>query len=318
MFPPPRLLECRGYLPPAGEPLWVDPALVTVLPSREDALREPDRAAAAVAVLDPSPGCWGALDGLPVERCSDEGLIDAVTGLERQAQALAGAQQTVLAEIARRDPHGAAFLRDEVACALHLAPVTANQKLDIATQLRGRLFDTGELLAGGYLSYANARILAEALDGRTDGVAAAVQDRVLPRGCTQTPGEFRAAVRKAIARYDGKDEAARHADALAGRKVLHYPDADGMAEILLRLGADGAAIVMAAITAWAAKTDPADTRTSDQRRADAIVEICLAALATPGLATQHRARPTINITIAESTLAGRDDQPADMDGYGPI
>jgi hypothetical protein len=47
----------------------------------------------------------------------------------------------------------------------------------------------------------------------------------------------------------------------------------------------------------------------DQRRADS-----LANLATAGEA----ARPLIQVVINESTLAGRDEEPAELVGYGPI
>jgi hypothetical protein len=75
---------------------------------------------------------------------------------------------------------------------------------------------------------------------------------------------------------------------------------------------------MTAINAWAQKCEPGDARTADQRRADAIVDICAASLDMPGLPRRHGARPTLNITVAASTLAGLDDQPAELDGYGPI
>ena len=249
---------------------------------------------------------------------SDTGLVDALVACERLLAAVAGKQQKFLAEIARRDPDGELFLRDEVACALKLAPATAGQKLDAAVELTGRLADTGELLSAGYLSYANARTLASAVEDLQDDVAAKVQDRVLPRGCSQTPGEFKAAVRRAVAKFDRKDEAQRHAEAFADRNVISYPVEDHMADVVLHLAADGAAVVMTAVNAWAARENKADQRTAEQRRADAIVDICNAALAMPGLPRQHGIRLAISVTVAETTLTGLDDQPAELDGYGPI
>ncbi len=38
----------------------------------------------------------------------------------------------------------------------------------------------------------------------------------------------------------------------------------------------------------------------------------------PGLPKRHGLKPAVSITIAASTLAGQDDQPAELDGYGPI
>jgi hypothetical protein len=76
---------------------------------------------------------------------------------------------------------------------------------------------------------------------------------------------------------------------------------------------------MTAINARAcASKDATHERTADQRRADAVVEIALAALDNPHLPTQHGQRPAVAITIAQSTLDGSDEQPAELQGYGPI
>jgi hypothetical protein len=100
--------------------------------------------------------------------------------------------------------------------------------------------------------------------------------------------------------------------------VISYPADDYMTDVVLHLAADGAEVVISAITAWSAKSGTGDTRTADQRRADAIVDICSHALALPGVPRRHGITASINVTIAESTLRGEDEQPAELDGYGPI
>jgi hypothetical protein len=90
---------------------------------------------------------------------------------------------------------------------------------------------------------------------------------------------------------------------------------------------------------WAdAELCPDQRRTMDQLRADALTAICTAVLhgTTTGLATSlgltvglggpggvdiprwQGRRPNVQVTIALSTLLGLDDQPGDLDGYGPI
>ncbi len=318
MFPPPRLLARPDAAPAVGEPIPVDPALTTAMPSPAEVGADPSAAAAALAVLDPSGAALAALSVLPAPSLSDEALIDAVTASQKLLACIAGKQQELLAEIARRDPDGEQFLRDEVACVLQTAPNSANLTLEAAQQLTGRLADTHDLLTGGYLPYGHARTLALGVRHCTDEVAAKVQERVLPRGCRQSAGEFRCAVRRAVARYDRKDEATQHAEAFAQRNVITYDEPDYMADVVLHLAADGAATVLTAINTWAVKTDTGDSRTLDQRRADAIVDICSAALDMPGLPKRHGLRPALSVTVAASTLAGQDDQPAELDGYGPI
>jgi hypothetical protein len=325
----PLILSRRSHAPRADEPMWVDEALLTPMPSPVEALRSPDAAAAAVAALPPAPDSWHALLAMHPAAMSDAGLIDALTATEKVAASVAALQQRFLAEVARRDPIGgsspqpgepgdASFLRDEAACALKVAPGTAQQRLEDAAQLTGRLSDTLDLQEAGRLSSMNARILARGVAPLSDEVAAKVQDRALTRGCSQTPGEFRATVRRVVARLDHKDDTERHREAFAHRKVISFPTDDHMAEVRLHLAADGAAVVMRAIDVWAVKTDADDTRTADQRRADAIVDICSHALVLPGLPRQHGIKPAITVTVAASTLTGRDEQPAHLDGYGPI
>jgi hypothetical protein len=78
--------------------------------------------------------------------------------------------------------------------------------------------------------------------------------------------------------------------------------------------ADGIETVWTAVNAWGTKTSREDQRAADQRRADALVEICTAALALPGLPAEHGLRPSVNVTLAASTLAGTDNQPGYLNG----
>lgn len=197
--------------------------MFTAMPTPQDARRSPDRSAAALALLEPSGDAVTALDALPTPGLSDEGLIDALVASEKQLAAIAAKQVEFLAEVARRDADHDQFLREEAAFALTQSGNVVEAKLEEAEQLLGRLADTLDLVRAGHLSQANARILAHATEPCSDEVAAKVQDRVLPRGCGQTPSEFRAAVRRAVARFDRKSEAERHAKEFADRKVTTTP-----------------------------------------------------------------------------------------------
>jgi hypothetical protein len=78
---------------------------------------------------------------------------------------------------------------------------------------------------------------------------------------------------------------------------------------------------MTAVDALARNRAPGDDRTTDQRRADAAVQLALTTLNGTGsaeLPREHGMRPTVQVTVALSTLLGLDDQPGDLDGTGPI
>jgi hypothetical protein len=102
------------------------------------------------------------------------------------------------------------------------------------------------------------------------------------------------------------------------RRVCVTPRDDGMAELWALLPAEGAAALMRAVDALASVTSATDPRSADQRRADALVDLGVAALHDQLLPRSQGMRPAIQVTMALSTLLGLDDQPADLDGHGPI
>jgi hypothetical protein len=91
-----------------------------------------------------------------------------------------------------------------------------------------------------------------------------------------------------------------------------------MAELWALLPVEGAAAVMAAVDALASVTSADDPRSGDQRRADALVDLGVAALHDPRLPRAQGLRPAIQVTVALSTLLGVDEQPGELAGHGPI
>jgi hypothetical protein len=100
--------------------------------------------------------------------------------------------------------------------------------------------------------------------------------------------------------------------------VCLTPRDDGMTELWALLPAEGAAAVVTAIDALASVTSANDPRTPDQRRADALVDLGVAALHDPLLPKAQGMRPSIQITVALSTLLGTDEQPGELASHGPI
>ncbi len=69
-----------------------------------------------------------------------------------------------------------------------------------------------------------------------------------------------------------------------------------------------------------ATIDTGELRSADQRRADALVQLILTgeAMGAAELGGAQPLRPLIQVSVALSTLLGLDQQPADLDGLGPI
>ena len=76
---------------------------------------------------------------------------------------------------------------------------------------------------------------------------------------------------------------------------------------------------LTAPTSTAIEHLPSDERTLDQIRADLLADLLLAAIPSDALGSGLDAvHPRIQVTVAASTLAGTDDRPAELDGYGPL
>jgi hypothetical protein len=300
------------------------PSRLDRVPSIVDALLCPDPTAEFLTTMRPGADAVVALSALDPAALSHAGLIDALVALKRQQAWLAAREHELLAALVAdvrtkdslHDPSGNCWLAEEVACALHMAPPTVEGKLATAVELIERLPGTFTLLAAGEISAMHALSVADVSAGLSDAQLAAVEARVLSRAADQTLTEFRRCLRRAVKIVDARRAEERHVAAVAQRRVGMFPGEDGMATIWAQLPADGARIVMAGLNRYATPTGSADTRTADQRRADALVELGLAALNDPRVSGE--VKPAVAITVGLATLLGDNDQPGELSGYGPI
>ncbi len=197
------------------------------------------------------------------------------------------------------------WVREEVACVLRVAPVTAGAKLHAATRLVERFPGVLAAMWRGEMPGYYATRLVDLTEELPAQAAAKVAERVMARAPQQTVSQFGAAVRRAVLAVDGRSAEDKHARARQDRRVYFGPpSAEGMCELWALLPAHQAAELRAKVHALAASWKGADDRTLDQRRADA-----LCALGAGG-----RVSKAINVTVGLSTLLGVDDLPADLDG----
>jgi hypothetical protein len=253
--------------------------------------------------------------------------VDALAHAERQIARWHGFQYRVMAAMhadSRPSVPGEddkAWVREDIACALRLSPSAASDRLGDALMLTNRLCQTLTLLERGEISGLQARVLVEATVSLEGPEVAAVQARVLPSAPDQSVGTFRRAVHRAVLACAPRSVEQTRAHDVSERRVCLRPSGVGTSELWALLPDEGAAALMAAVTALARRTEPSDRRTSDQRRADALVQLGLDALAgeTGGRPpVEQRMRPTVNVTVALSTLLALDEQPGELDNVGPI
>ncbi len=290
-------------------------------PTVVEALVYPNETAAGLSQLVPSPALVEVLDVLSPAMLEVDGQIDALVAIERHIAMLQARSAELLAAL---DGEAATdeFTRDWVAAAVRVPPVSMRTKMATASDLTTRLPATLAALRTGDISLRHATDLVEATRSLTPESTAVVEATVLARAAEQTVAQFRAAVKRAVLRVSSPaEEEKAHTDAVAQRRVEMCPDVHGMAWVNAYLSAEDAATVMAALDAIAYETihgRRGDSRTADQRRADALVDLCSGVLADPYLVKAHGQRPSVQITVAASTLMGLDAQSADLDGYGPI
>jgi hypothetical protein len=297
------------------------------VPSLLDADVAPDDVAAWAASVTPGSATVKPLAALDPRRLSAAALVDALVAWEKHVAWVQAQQHKLLALMASR-PVAAGrlgrldkqWVQEDVAAALRLSGRTAADRLAFATEL-SRLPATLDVLGRGEISNLHARSLAEATVALDDAAASKVEAAVLPKAPTQAVGNFRRSVNRAMLTVAPKTAEEAHAEAVTQRRVVRTPDGAGMSWVSMLLADAAAGTVMTAIDAIARRIGKTDPRTADQRRADAAVQLAIDALHGTGggdLPSEHGMRPSVQVTVALSTLLGLDEQPGELDGTGPI
>jgi hypothetical protein len=246
--------------------------------------------------------------------------IDALLDLQARKAALAAEEQWLLHEIATTAPAASLpgcsdkqWVREELASALRIAPCTAGSRLAIAEQLVTELPATLAALAAGLISFPHALRLCEATAELPAETVAQVEAYALARAEDATVAQFKATLKRAVARFDRRDKTKQHEDAVAKRRVDFIAQDDGTTDLFASaLPSDAAAAMRDLIHRLAARSRGLDERTADQRRADTLIDLVL------GDRPEEQVRPTVQVTVAMSTLLGVDEQPGDLAGTGTI
>ncbi|MGF7234045.1 MAG: DUF222 domain-containing protein, partial [Frankia sp.] len=204
------------------------------------------------------------------------------------------------------------FAADEVALTLSLSPGAAHQQLELGSTLCRRLPATLAALENGEIDLVRARALAECTQRLSDEQASAVEAKVLAGGGRASHADFRRAARRAVLRADPDGANRRQASARRDRRVELGRDDDGMASLWAFLPAEDAVAAYDRLTLLAREVGADDERCMDARRADILSDLLL------GRAAYVTAPAAVNVTVPVTTLAGLDDQPGELAGYGTI
>jgi len=271
--------------------------------------------------LRPGGEVMDAIAGHELGSLDDEDLLSACVAIEKSRSWQDAVQAKVLGEFASRRPgylgeapaslfdEGAG---DEVAAAMCLAPRTGAARLDWAIELIQRLPKTLAAMESGSVTSSKARIISEETLNLSPEAVAAVEAQVLDGVADITPGQLRRQVKRAVVAVDAEAAQRRTEEAKKERKVVVSHRPDGMAEFTALLPAQHAVALYARLDDLARRArSTAETRSMDQLRADVLADVIYGNAGPTG-------RALVQLIMTDATLIGKNDDPADLIGYGPV
>ncbi|MGB4777951.1 DUF222 domain-containing protein [Microbacterium sp.] len=233
---------------------------------------------------------------------------------------------------------------------VHLSDNQVRQRAHRAQVLAQRCPAAWESCLRGDVSEQNAAITADVAGSLPDDdrdAWAAFDAAVSDAAATTAPARYRIRARAARERVVSEPLEIRHRRAVERRRVELEAEYDGMATLTAVIPAVTAHAIDRGLDDYARQLATADgeTRTLAQLRADVFGDLLLGAgpATVSALGAQHPdagqtsaesadagpvapgpvaakpgITPTVRITIPALTLLGRSDEPATLDGYGPI
>ena len=265
---------------------------------------------------------------------------DAATMTEDQARA-AAYERWDDREVARRT------IVSETACLLRVAERTVERLMEQSLWLMCAPA-TFEALSAGEISYRHAIVIVDQMRTLPDEAQAAFEEAVLPSAKTLSVGRFTDKARRLREKQHPESIVTRNKNAFTERRSYWEAAPDGMAWLhwygtahdtkaafdrinsmagsLKKLGdptyagaatADRAGAEAGAGTEVIASVDEEQhKRTLDQLRADITRALLLDGITPDGMGAGIRG--TVMITVPVFALLGLDDEPATLEGYGPI
>ena len=264
--------------------------------------------------------------------------IEAVIGIDNviamlQAQRAAALHQAVVftALLDGEPGPGSSLrlrsLRAELACATRVPERTAERQLAEAEILVTALPATYEALGTAAISERHARVMIDQTTCLDADDTAALEAVALPFAERLTPAQFDRKVRTLRERLHPETMVERRVRAEADREVQLHPDRDGMAWLNAYLPAAEAVAIFDRLTSASAHPAADDSRTLAQRRADAfrayllrgeVPEGDLHDPSDPARYVPSGIRARVLVTVPVLSLLGRSNEPANLEGYGPI
>lgn len=204
----------------------------------------------------------------------------------------------------------------EIAAALSLTRRGSEDQLSRASSLTGRLRRVHELFLSGALDVHKVRVFDSALGHLPDDTVDTVLDQILDDAPELTTGQLRARVSRLVMIADPDGAKSSYQEGLIDRHVATGPNPDHTANFgIYSAPPDRVAAARAFIEERArALRVEGEERTLEQLRVDVALDLLAGKCDHEG----HGGGGRTNITITAETLAGLSDEPAVLEGFGPV
>jgi len=205
----------------------------------------------------------------------------------------------------------------EAAAALCLTRYSSERQLSLAVSLSDRLRRVSDLFATGALDLPRVRVFEYFLGHLPEEVVEVVLDECLDDAPAMTTGQLRARISKLVMKHDPDGSKASYEVGLSERHLLTGANPDHTANFGIYSAAPdrvAAARDFVEQRARALKSGGED-RTLEQLRVDVALDLLAG---NADLSNVTRGGGRTNVTISAETLLGMSDEPAELDGFGPV
>jgi hypothetical protein len=258
-------------------------------------------------------------------------LVESVVAVERMMSSLAAARAELVdrvrewsetaagtgpgqdgwspATVARRE------LVSELAAALRMPERSVENLIAESAALQHDFPETRAALQSGTITYRHATVMLDHAWSLPDEARADFEQLALPFAEKLTVAKFDRRARTLREAMQPESIEARTTAATAERSVECIPERDGMATLVAYLPAEQALAIYNRVTDLARGLQgPDEDRTLTQLRADVFSDLLIGG-ETGAL---RGVRATVLVTVPVLTLLGATEEPATLEGYGPI
>lgn len=282
--------------------------------------------------MEPGPVLAAFLESLDVKNLSGHDLVVVLKANQKMVSYHSAQMYTNMAALQtsmltfdgyeQTFEDAAASASAEVRAALHLTSRSADIEMTLALNLHRRLPRLEAMLRSGDIDLRRARVIDRATTHLSDAGAQDVVDAIAARAPDLTTGQLHEQIRKLCIAVDPDDARDRYERSVSERRVVVEPTDDATSNLLgLDLAPDKVAAISSFIHESAKRLHvKGETRTMDQLRADIYLDLLMGT--APEVASPD-GRTTATTGVLEivcdiETLAGLEDRPGYLAGYGPV